>query len=266
MGIKPITPSEIRRIVLDEAKRAHVGHIASALSIVEIIAVLYTDILRIPSPSAPERDRFVLSKGHAALALYAALALRGFITRETLATYCDDDSMLGVHPEHELAGVDFTTGSLGHGLSFAVGSALAARLEGSKRRVYALLSDAECNEGSVWEAASFAAHHQLSNLTAIIDCNGQQALGMTAEILRMEPLVDRWQAFGWHAVATNGHDTDAIREAFAESTTRDTPCVIVAHTLAGKGVSFMERQVAWHYLPMTDEQHRAAIAEISGNQ
>ena len=159
----------IRRIVLEQSKRAHVGHIGSALSIADLVAALYANVLRIRDPHDSDRDRFVLCKGHAALAVYAALFLKGWIDKAEMNTYCGDGSMLGVHPEHTLPGVDFCTGSLGQGLSMGVGSALASRMQRSGRRVFALVSDAECNEGALWEAAMFAAHHELTNLVAIVD-------------------------------------------------------------------------------------------------
>src|ERR1035438_10392122 len=170
-----LTPQNLRRIILIQSKRANVGHIGSSLSVVEILVALYGGVLRIASPSDPDRDRFILSKGHAGLALQAALSLRGWISAEEVNTYCCDNSKMGVYPEPGLPGVDFATGSLGMGLSFAAGAALAARMQGSSRRVFCLLSDAECNEGSTWEAAMFAAHHKLSNLCAILDWDGQQA-------------------------------------------------------------------------------------------
>ena len=266
MSSKKINPASLRRIILEESKRAHVGHIASALSVTEIISVLYSDVLHIARPDDPERDRFVLSKGHAALALYAALTLKGFLTLEDLHSYCGDGSLLGVHPERDLVGVDFTTGSLGHGLSFAAGAALAARLDGSPRRTYALLSDAECNEGAVWEAAMFAAHHRLCNLTAVIDCNGQQALGKTADVLQMEPQAERWQSFGWRPIEVDGHDPVALQAAFAEAVRGESPSVVLARTSAGKGISFMEDKVEWHYLPMTDEQYASALNEVAADR
>ncbi len=193
----PVRPARLRRIILEQSKRANVGHIGSALSVADILAALYGDILHLPSPDAPERDRFILSKGHAALALYAALHLKGFLSAEELNTYCGDDSLLGVHPEQALTGVDFSTGSLGQGLSVGAGMALGARMSGHAHRVFALLSDAECNEGSLWEAVMFASHHGLSNLVAICDANGQQALGFTDQVLTLEPLPEKWRAFGW---------------------------------------------------------------------
>lgn len=256
-----LSPQQLRRIVLEQSRRAGVGHIGPALSIAEIIAVLYGAVLRVPSPGDPDRDRFVLSKGHAALALYAALFLKDFLTREQLDTFCADGTLLGVHPEHALPGVDFSTGSLGHGLSYGAGAALAARLSGSSRRVFVLVSDAECDEGSLWEAAIFAGHHRLAALTAIVDANGQQALGKTAQVLDLEPLAEKWRAFGWEAVEVDGHDLEALRTALA-APHLDRPKAVVARTVCGKGVSFMEGQVKWHYLPMSEVQYAQALAEV----
>ena len=254
---------EIRQIVLRESKRANVGHIGSALSVADILAVLYTTALRAASPRDPDRDRFVLSKGHAALALYAALSLRGWLDPELLQTYCADDSLLGVHPEHELPGVDFSTGSLGMGLAFGAGAALAARLQRSERRTYVLLSDAECNEGSVWESAMFAAHHRLSNLIAIVDDNGQQALGRTRDVLSLTPLRERWTAFGWDARDVNGHDLADLGQALEPGDgATGRPRIVIAHTTFGKGVPFMEDQVKWHYWPMSDEEYRVATEAL----
>jgi transketolase len=254
---------EIRRIVLEQSRRAHVGHIGSALSIADLVAALYGRILRISHPDDPERDRFILSKGHAVLAVYAALALKGWLRQEALDTYCGDGSLLGVHPEHQLPGIDFSTGSLGHGLSLAAGAALAARLQGSPRRAFALLSDAECNEGSTWEAVMFAAHHRLANLVAIIDLNGQQALGYTDDVLSLSPLADRWRAFGWDVHEVDGHDVpEIVRTVASLDTAAGPPHVLVAHTTFGKGVSYMERQIKWHYLPMSDDEYHQALTEI----
>lgn len=261
---REISPNRIRRIIIEQSKRAHVGHIGSALSIVEIIAALYGEVLRISDTNDSERDRFILSKGHAALALYSALYLRGWISEEELNSYCADESLLGVHPEHSLNGVDFSVGSLGQGLSFGAGSALAARLKKSSRRVFVLISDAECNEGSVWEAVMFAAHHRLRNLTVVVDLNGQQALGFTTEVLSLSPMAERWRAFGWDVREVDGHDVDALREAMKESDDTDgPPRVIIARTTFGKGVSYMEGQIKWHYFPMSDSEYREALEEIA---
>src|SRR5687768_14474908 len=210
-----LNPTVIRRTILDQSRRANVGHIGSCLCVVDILAALYGHVLRVSSPDDPDRDRFVLSKGHAALALYSVLAQKGWISEAQLNTFCGDDSLLGVHPEAALRGVDFSTGSLGHGLSMAAGAALAARMQGSDRRVYCLISDAECNEGSVWEAAMFAAHHRLGNLVAILDWNGQQAMGRTADVLDCSNLRQRWEAFGWRTIEVDGHALPALVEALA---------------------------------------------------
>lgn len=255
--------SVIRRLILEQSKRANVGHIGSALSICDIIAVLYERVLQIPSPEDPARDRFILSKGHAALALYAALHLRGWISPDELNTFCGDGSLLGVHPEHKQRGVDFSTGSLGQGLSMGAGSALAARLDHSSRRTFVLLSDGECNEGAVWEAVMFAAHRRLSSLIAIVDLNGQQALGYTREVLNMSPLGERWRAFGWDVHEVDGHDTHQLAEVILGLETRiGPPHVLIGRTIFGKGVSFMENQIKWHYWPMSDEEFDQAMKEI----
>lgn len=258
-----ISSRQIRRIIIEQSKRANVGHIGSALSIADIIAALYANVLHIPNPEDPDRDRFVLSKGHAVLAVYAALFIKGWITEEQLNTYCADGSLLGVHPEHALKGVDFSTGSLGHGLSIGAGAALAARLQQSTRRVFVLVSDAECNEGSLWEAIMFAAHRRLSNLIAIIDLNGQQALGYTHQVLDLSPMAERWKAFGWDVQNVDGHNLIQIMETIANfDTICGPPHVLIAHTVFGKGVSYMENQIKWHYLPMSDVEYQRALGEI----
>lgn len=254
----------IRRIVLEQSRRANVGHVGSALSIADLVGTLYERVLRIPDPADPDRDRFVLSKGHAVLALYAALHLKGWLRDDALGTYCGDGSLLNVHPEHELPGIDFSTGSLGQGLPAAAGAALAARLQGSSRRVFALLSDAECNEGSVWEAVMFAAHRRLANLIALIDLNGQQALGYTRDVLDLSPLAERWRAFGWDVHEIDGHDGDAIAGTIERLDTRQgAPHVLVARTVFGHGVSYMQSQIRWHYWPMSEDEYRQALREVA---
>jgi transketolase len=253
----------IRLTILDEAKRAGVGHIGSALSVADILAALYSGGMDVADPDAPNRDRLVLSKGHAALALYAALHHRGWLARDELQTYCGDGSLLGVHPEHRLRGVDFSTGSLGQGLAMGAGAALAARLQGSSRRAFVLLSDGECNEGSVWESAMFAAHQELSNLVVLVDMNGQQALGYTRHVLDLEPMDRRWEAFGWDARVVDGHDVGAMLRAIDElDPVSGPPHVLVARTTFGKGVSFMESQIRWHYHPMSDQEYEMAVDEV----
>jgi transketolase len=259
----PVTSHRIRQIILEQSKRAHVGHIGSALSVADLIATLYANVLHVPDPVAPERDRFILSKGHAALALYAALFLNGSLSKESLNTYCTDGGILGVHPEHTLSGIDFSTGSLGHGLALGAGSALAARMKELVWRVFVLVSDAECNEGSLWESVMSAAHYRLSNLIALVDLNGQQALGYTAHVLSLPRMAERWRAFGWDTHEVDGHDTKAIAETInGLDTTSGPPHVLIARTVFGKGVSFMEGQIKWHYWPMSDEEYRQALEEI----
>ncbi len=252
----------IRRTIIEQSKLANVGHIGSALSIADILAALYGGVLELPV-ARPLRDRLILSKGHAALALYAALELTGRLPSGTTGTYCTDGTLLGVHPERDLDGVDFCTGSLGHGLPIAVGAALAARLEASPRRVFVVMSDAELNEGSVWEAVMFAAHHRLANLVVILDLNGQQAMGYTKDVLDLDVPAQLWEAFGWEVHELDGHDPSAM-----ETTIQDldfatgAPHLIIAHTTFGKGVSFMQNVIDWHYLPMTDEQYDQALSEL----
>jgi transketolase len=258
-----LSPYHVRRIVLEQAKRANVGHIGSALSVADVVAALYGGTLRVADPSDPDRDRFVLSKGHAVLALYAALHLRGWLALEVLDTYCGEDSLLGVHPEHALEGIDFCTGSLGQGLSMGAGAALAARMQGSRRRTFVLVSDAECNEGALWEAVMFAAHHRLASLVAIVDLNGQQALGYTDDVLSLSPMAARWRAFGWDVHEVDGHDVGGMQETIAGlDTTAGQPHVLIARTVFGKGVSYMEGQIKWHYWPMSDDEYRRALEDI----
>ncbi len=257
------SPSHIRKIILDQAKRANVGHIGSALSVVDIIATLYFEVMKISDLTDPDRDRFVLSKGHAALALYATFFLKNWITSEMLDTYCSDNTSLGVHPERLLKGVDFGTGSLGMGISYAAGAALAAKMQNSKRRVFALVSDAECNEGIVWETAIFAAHHKISNLYVIIDLNGQQALGYTQDVLDTSPLGKKWESFGWQVKYVDGHSREEIINAIQSCEDElARPHVLIAHTVFGKGVSFMENKIKWHYWPMSMEEYELALQNV----
>ena len=255
----------LRRWIIERSFGAGVGHIGSGLCVADIMAVLWGDVLCNPGTDDPDRDRFVLAKGHAALCLYAALRWRGLIDEATFRTFCADGSPLGVHPEPCVPGIEVATGSLGQGLSIACGLAFALQARRSPARVFALLSDAECNEGQVWEAAMFAAQHRLDNLIAVVDFNGMQALGDSRDILDQSNLRDRWAAFGWLAIDADGHDEVALRDAFtARVAGRTGPAVVVAHTVQGKGVSFMERQLAWHYRNLTPELAAQAIAEIGG--
>jgi len=258
-----MTGLKLRKTIIEQSRRAGVGHIGSALSVADIVSCLYGKVIKAKTPRDPDRDRFVLSKGHAALALYAAFAERGWITEEQLNTYCGDGSQLGVHPEHCLPGVDFATGSLGQGLSFGTGAALAAKRQKSERRVFVLLSDAECNEGSVWEAIMFAAQHKLNNLFAILDLNGQQAFGYTKDVLNLTPMDERWKAFGWDVHLVDGHDEKAMAEVIEKnSNVGDKPHVLIAKTTFGKGVSYMESQIKWHYSPLNEAEYELAMTEL----
>ena len=254
----------IRRIVIEQSKRANVGHIGSSLSVADILATLYAGVLQGSGPDDLERERFVLSKGHASLALYAALHETGVIDSDELASFCVDGSRLGTHPDHVLPGVDFSTGSLGHGLSIATGSALAARLAGSERRTFVLMSDAECNEGSVWEAVMFAAHHQLGNL--VDGRRRERAAGARLHARRHGSLAARGALAGvrlGRPRPSTGTIAAALRSVIdGLSTGRGRPHVLLAQTVFGHGVSFMEREIEWHYLPMDDLQYARALAEL----
>lgn len=275
MVCENLSPKELRRAILSQSKRANVGHIGSCLCVVEILAAIY-GVLKASSPREPDRDRFVLSKGHAALALYAALAAKGWITYADLDEFCRDGSRIAVHPDHTVPGVDFATGSLGQGISMAVGAALAAKLQKSQRRVYCLISDAECNEGSVWEAAMFAAHHRLDNLRVVVDWNRQQALGLTRDVIDMPNLPERWSAFGWTTCEVDGHSVPQLCEALSGEQ-RGQPHIILAHTVFGRGVSYMEagqpltqthlpvQPINWHYLPMSDTEFEIAMREVEAS-
>jgi transketolase len=252
----------VRSWIIEQSIASRVGHIGSALSIVEILSALWGQVLHAPGSEDPERDRFILAKGHAALALYSVLRFRGLITGDLFRTYCHDGWPLGVHPERGLPGVEVSTGSLGQGLSVGCGLAYALRTRGSSARVFVLLSDAECNEGQVWEAAMFAAHHRLSNLIAVVDVNGMQALGRTRDVLNMDPLARRWEAFGWLAREADGHDEADLLAALTDGIDgRAGPAAVLAHTVLGKGVSFMEDRLEWHYRNLPPELDERALQE-----
>lgn len=255
----------IRRQCLHMVHRARSSHIASSLSISDIVAVLFRKVLKLyPSlPKHSKRDRFILSKGHACTAIYSALSELGFFEMSQLESYGADNSIFMTHISHKVPGVEFSTGSLGHGLPFGVGKALAAKRKGEAWRTFVLMSDGEQDEGSNWEAYMFAAHHKLDNLIAIIDYNKLQSLTTVDQTLRIEPLVDKLTAFGWAVRAVDGHDHDALFGALSSVPwTPDKPSVLIAHTIKGKGVSFMENKVEWHYRSPNDEQLAAALAEL----
>lgn len=257
----------IRRHVVRMTHLGKSSHVGSALSIADILAVLYGDTMRL-EPREPDwegRDRFILSKGHAGAGVYAALAERGFIPREQLDTHYQNGSKLSGHVSHKgVPGVELSTGSLGHGLSVGAGMALAARKAGRSNRVFVLLSDGECDEGSNWEAIMFAAHHRLSNLVVAIDYNKIQSLASVESTLALEPFADKWRAFNWQVVEVQGHDHKELQAAFnVAPNSLERPTVVICHTTKGKGISFMENQVLWHYRTPQGEEYEAAVAELT---
>ena len=244
------TAKRLRRSVLDMVVSAGRGHIGGSLSSADILAALYSGrMLNFDArdPAMPGRDRFILSKGHAVEVLYAALAEAGFFEQELLATYGSSGSPLGGHADHHVPGIEVSTGSLGHGLGLGAGMALAARLDAATWRTVVLLGDGECYEGSVWEAAMFAAHHRLSNLIAIVDRNGKATLDETESMNRLEPFEAKWEAFGWRALRIDGHSFDELTGAWDEASAADGPVVIIPDTVKGKGISYMEESLAWHH-------------------
>ena len=247
-----------RRLVLEAAIRAGTCHIGSSLSIVDVLAVLYADVL----PAGSDEDhRFLLSKGHAASALYATLAGAGVLDpAEVVAGYCADGGLLAGHPERGVAGVEMTGGSLGHGPAIAIGCALADRHAGTARRTFCLVGDGELNEGSIWEAIALGGHLALHNLTLIVDANGLQGLGPTADVLDLDPLAAKLEAFGWQAREVPGHDHDALASALDRPA--DGPCAVIARTVKGKGVDFMEDELMWHYKPLREADRERVMAEL----
>lgn len=257
----------IRKTILDVIQATRRGHIASAFSIVEIVRVLYDDILKIDprNPAWAGRDRFILSKGHACLALYVLLAEKGFFPREELFRFCTPEGILGGHPEHDrVPGIEASTGSLGHGLAIAVGLALNARYARADYRTFVLLSDGECNEGSTWESALSAAKHRLNRLTAIVDYNGMQCFSTTDNVLGLEPFADKWRSFGFEVRETDGHDVVAITQALKNIPYHDErPSLLICHTIKGKGIPFMEQNPAWHHKSkIADEEMRNLYAGL----
>ena len=257
----------IRQRTIETSARARIPHLGSCLSCVELLTALYWQELHIDpqAPEAAERDRFVLSKGHGGPVLFQVLAERGFFPIERLAEFGKAGSVFHEHPPKPgyIPGVEAATGSLGHGLPMALGMAIAQRIKGSNSRCYALLSDGECNEGSIWEAAMLAASQHVHQLTAIVDYNKWQATGRSQEVMALEPLAAKWEAFGWHAQEIDGHDLAEICQALTAARAETSkPSVTVAHTIKGKGVSFMEDDNNWHYRTPNPEELAAALVEI----
>ncbi|TEU11414.1 MAG: transketolase [Anaerolineales bacterium] len=256
----------VRCHVVRTISEAGVGHPGGSLSEADILAALYFHVMRVDPqhPNWEGRDRFVLSKGHGAAGLYATLAERGYFSPELLKTFGRIDSCLQVHPDmHLVPGIEISTGALGQGLSVALGIALAARLDGKAFHVYCLIGDGESQEGQIWEAAEAAAHYKVDNLTVILDYNRVQLMGPLSEIMEIAPLADKWRSFNWAVMEIDGHDIQQIIEALeAAKEVKDKPCILIAHTVKGKGVSYMEGQAAWHGKPPNEEQLAQALAEL----
>ncbi|MBO5415482.1 MAG: transketolase [Clostridia bacterium] len=263
------TAAQIRLDILEEVHSASSGHPGGSLSVADIITYLYFEEMNIDpkNPKMENRDRLVLSKGHTAPALYAALAEKGFFDKAELSKLRQVDSFLQGHPDMKgTPGVDMSTGSLGLGFSSACGMALAAKIDGKDYRTYTIVGDGESEEGQIWEAAMFAAHYKLDNLCVVIDFNNLQIDGPVTEVMNPTPHDKKFEAFGFHVITIDGHDFEQIEKAFAEAkTVKGKPTAIIAHTVKGKGVSFMENQVGWHGSAPNDEQYATAVAEIKAS-
>ena len=262
----------IRRNGLEMTHLSRGSHIGSVFSVAEIIAVLYTSVLNVnpDDPAMPDRDRLILSKGHAGSAVYAALAETGFFPVEQLKTHYANGSILSGHVSHKgVPGVEVSTGALGHGLGIGTGMALGAKMAGAPWRTYVVTGDGECDEGSVWESALQAAQYGLDRLTAVVDYNHMQSLTTVEKTLRLEPFEQKWKDFGWNAESVDGHDTEALKAAFARARANEgsgKPYVILAHTVKGKGVSFMENNILWHYRTPQGEEYEAALKELEAQR
>jgi transketolase len=267
LRLKQIAKS-LRKEILRMSYTAKKAHISSCLSIVDILTYLYWEEMKIKPKvlNWKERDRFILSKGHAAPALFATLAYRGFFPRKLLETYGKNDSTMGMHPEFELVpGIEVSTGALGHGLSIGAGMALADKIDNIKRRVFVLVSDAECDEGTTWEAILFAPQHKLNNLFLLIDYNKLQAFGTTKEVINLEPLKDKLISFAWNVFEVDGNDLNKLDKMFKKigNLKSDKPNAIILNTVAGKGVSFMENKLEWHYQNLDENLYKQAIQELN---
>jgi transketolase len=259
----------IRKHALTMTSLGGSSHIGSILSIADILSALYGSILKFKEnePNWIDRDRFILSKGHAGAGVYAALAEKGFISKDKLKTHYQNGSDLSGHVSHKgIPGVEFSTGSLGHGLPVATGMALSAKINKQTHKIFVLMSDGECDEGSNWEAILFAAHHKLDNLIAIIDRNMLQSIHSTEETLSLEPFSDKWKSFGWRVLEVDGHSHKEILIACSElNIFQGQPLCVIAKTTKGKGVSFMENNVLWHYRSPQGDEYKAAMAELEKN-
>lgn len=258
---------QLRRTIVKTIRAGKRGHVGSAFSLVEMLRVLYDDVLRYDAanPLWPKRDRCILSKGHGCLALYALLADKGFFPEAELWKFCKADGILGGHPEYKkVPGVEASTGSLGHGLAIGIGFALHARMAKAAHRVFVVISDGESNEGSVWESALCASKHRLSNLVVLVDYNKQQSYGTTYEVLDLEPLADKWRAFGFAVREVDGHSVPALREALRQTPfDAGKPSILICHTIKGKGISFTENNLQWHHKSkVSDEEAQALLAAL----
>lgn len=257
----------IRRHGVEMTHLSGGSHLGAILSVADIMGVLYSEVLKFnpESPKWDERDRFILSKGHAGASVYAALAESGFFPVDELKTHYQNGSRLSGHVSHHLPGVDLSTGSLGHGLSVGTGMAYALKKEGKRSRVFVVLGDGECDEGSVWEAALFANHFRLDNLVAIVDHNHMQSLDFNENTLEIENFGDKWHAFGWNVFEIDGNNHEQLRDAFKKINRSDNhkPCVIIANTIKGKGISFMQNDILWHYrFPHDGWEYDMAVNEL----
>ena len=255
---------DIRKTVLQLVFKAKASHVGGALSMTDLLAVLYSGVLNVKpeNPDFEERDIFLLSKGHACTGLYATLALKGFFSFDELFTYSQNGSLLLSHTSHKVPGVELSTGSLGHAFSVACGLALSFKRKNNFRKVFVMLSDGELDEGSNWEAILFAPHHRLNNIVAIVDYNKIQSFGTTSDVLELEPLGRKFDAFGWNVIEIDGHDHEQIKIAFDTALNSEKPAVIIAHTVKGKGVDFMENELLWHYKSPSEEQLNEALKQI----
>ncbi len=260
-----IKAHKIRINILKMINKGESSHIGSALSCVDLLTCIYSSFLNFDSknPLSSKRDFFILSKGHAGAAIYATLSEFNFFPEEKLYTHYQNGSDLSGHVSHKnIPGVEFSTGSLGHGLSVGAGIALGFKKKGLDQKACVLLSDGECDEGSVWEAAMFSSHHNLNNLIAVIDYNKIQSLEEVSKTLSLEPFSKKWESFGWNVIEIDGHNHDEIKSALKQSQKLKSPCCIIAHTIKGKGISFMENSVLWHYRSPQGKEFKEALREL----
>jgi transketolase len=253
----------LRRTVIDMLKASRRGHLGASFSIMEIMRVLYDDILRLDPkyPDWPERDRCILSKGHGCLALYVMLAEKGFFQREELFRFCSHDGTLGGHPDsNKIPGVEVSTGALGHGLSIGAGMAISARWDKSPRKIYIVVGDGECNEGSIWEAALSIGNRRLDNLCVLVDYNKYQSYEKTSVVQNLEPLCDKWTSFGFSVIEVDGHDISQLRDCLRSlPNMKNRPSLVICHTVKGKGVRFAENNLSWHHKSCIDDNQIEAL-------